>query len=277
MRLDQYAASKHPSLSRSYISRLINEGRILVNRHPQKPGYRLRKDDKVQMNFDLKQLQTVEDIILPVIYEDDNVIVINKPTGVISHNRGRYWYEPSVASFIRQKTNQEGDRAGIAHRLDRATSGVMVCAKNDTTLSYIQKQFSQRKVRKIYVAVVSGHMVEQHAIIDMPIERNPKKPQTFRAGPNGKHAITEYTVDASWDGYQKLILTPQTGRTHQIRVHLKQLGHPIVGDELYGGEKWHRLLLHASEITLELPDKGISTFTASEPDDFYKFRRESVD
>src|SRR5690606_22291336 len=98
------------------------------------------------------------------------------------------WYEPSVASFVRQKTSQDGDRSGIVHRLDRATSGVMICAKNSETLSFLQKQFSARNVKKTYFAIISGHMKIPEALIDMPIERNPKAPATFRVGPNGKES-----------------------------------------------------------------------------------------
>lgn len=271
MRLDQYAVSQYPSLSRSYITKLIEASKILVNNQPSKPGYRLKVDDEVQMNFELEELQTIEDIELPIIHEDENIIVINKPAGVISHSRGRYWYEPSVASFIRQKTGQDDDRAGIVHRLDRATSGVMICAKNQATLSFLQKQFSLRKVKKSYVAVVSGHLKQQMAIIDMPIERNPKKPQVFRVGANGKEAQTEFTVVTSYDKHDKVELKPLTGRTHQLRVHLKHIGHPIVGDELYGIEAAERLLLHAKSLEITLPRGKRETFIAPEPEIMRKF------
>lgn len=271
MRLDQYAVSQYPNLSRSYITKLIEASKILVNDQPSKPGYRLKTDDEVQMNFELEELQTIEDIELPIIHEDENIIVINKPAGVISHSRGRYWYEPSVASFIRQKTGQDDDRAGIVHRLDRATSGVMICAKNQETLSFLQKQFSLRKVKKSYVAVVSGHLKQQKAIIDMPIERNPKRPQVFRVGANGKEAQTEYTVITSYDKHDKVELKPLTGRTHQLRVHLKHIGHPIVGDKLYGTEPAGRLLLHAKSLEITLPGGKRETFTAPEPEIMWKF------
>ncbi|HSX46581.1 MAG TPA: RluA family pseudouridine synthase [Patescibacteria group bacterium] len=265
MRLDHFVAEQNPSLSRSYVAKLIEAGSVLVNGQTSKPGYRLRTTDTVKMDFDLEQLQQIEPIELPIMYEDDNVVVIDKPTGVISHSRGKYWFEPSVASFIRQLTGQEGDRTGIVHRLDRATSGVMICAKNSETLSYLQKQFSQRKVHKTYIAIAQGHLEPPEAIIDMPIERNPKAPATFRVGANGKPAQTAYKVLRSSDKYDEIELTPQTGRTHQLRVHLKQQGHPIVGDALYAGPEAERLFLHAYKLTISIPEKGKQTFTAPLP------------
>ncbi len=265
MRLDQYVAEKHPGLSRSYVAKLIDAGDVLVNNEPKKPGYRLRHLDSIEMNFNVEALQQIEDIELPIIYEDDNVLVIDKPTGVISHSRGKYWYEPSVASFVRQITGQDGERAGIVHRLDRATSGVMVCAKNQATLSMLQKQFSQRHVKKEYQAVVGGHLKHPEAVIDMPIERNPKAPATFRVGANGKSAQTAYKVVRSSENYDQVDLMPATGRTHQLRVHLAYQGHPIVGDVLYGGEPAERLYLHAHKITITIPEHGDQTFTAPTP------------
>lgn len=270
-RLDVFMAEQLPDLSRAYIKRLIDEGGILVNKQSEKPGYKLKRSDKIQLTVDLKALEKIEDIELPILYEDEDVMVINKPTGIISHSRGKYWYEPSVASFIRQKTGQEGERSGIVHRLDRATSGVMVCAKNNDTLSFLQKQFSTRRVKKTYIAIVAGHMKEPKAIIDMPIERNPKQPQTFRAHPNGKPAQTEYEVVQIYDRHDKLKLMPLTGRTHQLRVHLKQVGHPIVGDTLYGQESFARLLLHAYSLEITLPGGERKTFTAPEPSEFKEF------
>ncbi len=275
MRLDHYVAEKHPELSRSYVAKLIDAGSVLVNNETKKPGYRLRDNDSVAMNFDVEELQQIEDIDLPIIYEDENVLVVNKPVGVISHSRGKYWYEPSVASFVRQKTDQEGERAGIVHRLDRATSGVMVCAKNQASLSLLQKQFSQRDVKKIYRAVVGGHLKHEQAVIDMPIERNPKAPATFRVGANGKTAQTAYTVIKSSDNYDELELTPATGRTHQLRVHLAYQGHPIVGDALYNGEPAERLYLHAHKLTIAIPDKGEQTFVAPIPEAFVDIMKDA--
>lgn len=270
-RADIVAAKALPNLSRSYIKNLFIGGQILVSGQAAKSGHKLRPGDVIEIDYDPVSSQKIEDIDLPILYQDDDVLVINKPAGVISHSRGRYWYEPSVASFIRQVTNQAGERAGIVHRLDRATSGVMVCAKTESALSFLQKQFAARKVIKTYRAIISGRITEPEAIIDMPIERSPKQPQTFRVGANGKPAQTKYRVISEFDSYQKLELEPLTGRTHQLRVHLKQLGHPIVGDNLYAGEVYKRLLLHAQKISFVLPSGKNKSFNAPEPEEFKLF------
>jgi len=254
MRLDQYVVQERPRISRAFAAKLIEDGSVRVNGEPQKPGYKVRPSDTVEIDFDEASLDVIPDIDLPVIYEDKDVVVVNKPTGVISHARGKYWDEPSVASFVRKRSaGMEGERAGIVHRLDRATSGVMICAKNPAALSMLQKQFSQRKTKKTYIAVIKGKLKHEAAIIDMPIERNPKAPSTFRVGEQGKHAVTAYKTVASNDSYSLLELTPETGRTHQLRVHLAAQGHPIVGDTLYGGEEADRLYLHAASLEITIP------------------------
>lgn len=264
-RLDVYLAALYPDISRSFLQKLCNSEQVFVNGQPEKAGFKLKPTDKIKVMYDMTSIDKIADIDLPILYEDDNVIVIDKPAGVISHSRGKYWNEPSVASFVRQKTGQPGDRAGIVHRLDRATSGVMVCARNASALTFLQKQFSQRKVKKTYQAIVEGRPAHQEAVIDMPIERNPRAPATFRAGSSGKPAQTSYKVISATDGRSLLELTPLTGRTHQLRVHLKQIGHPIVGDTLYGGKPAERLLLHAHSLSITLPDMTRRTFKAPTP------------
>jgi 23S rRNA pseudouridine1911/1915/1917 synthase len=253
---------------------LIDGDAVLVNGKPNKSGWKLREGDVITLTVDLSQEQVIEDIDLPIIYQDDDVVVINKPSGVISHSRGKYWYEPSVASFLRQIAGESAnpsDRSGIVHRLDRATSGVMICAKHEAALNFLQKQFSGRTVQKTYLAVVEGTMNPPEAIIDMPIERNPKKPATFRVGNQGKSSQTQYTTLQSNNRYSLVELTPKTGRTHQLRVHLNHLGKPIVGDELYGGKPAQRLMLHAASLQIMLPSDqpgNHTTFSVPMPDEF---------
>lgn len=267
-RADVVATEALPSLSRAYVHTLFEDGRIALNDERVKPGHKLRLGESMTINFDLSELEQIADIDLPVLFENEDVLVINKPIGVISHARGKYWNEPSVASFVRQMTGQEGDRTGIVHRLDRATSGVMICAKNSETMSFLQKQFSSRNVKKKYRTIINGHVEPREAIIDMPIERNPKAPATFRVGGNGKAAQTQYKVLASSEKHDKLELTPVTGRTHQLRVHLKYLGHPITGDTLYEGSAAERLYLHAYSLEITLPGGERKVFTADEPREF---------
>jgi 23S rRNA pseudouridine1911/1915/1917 synthase len=267
-RTDKFLADWFPQFPRTALHKLFESEHVLLNDKPVKPGIKLRIGDR--LSADLTPLDIkIEDIELPILYEDDDVLVINKPSGVISHARGRFFDEASVASFVRQKvTRLTGERAGIVHRLDRATSGVMVCAKNQDAMSWLQKQFSDRKVHKTYTAIVNGEMPSVEGIIDMPIGRNPAKPQTFIVTAAGKSALTRYTVLSATPSYSMIELRPETGRTHQLRVHLHELHHPIVGDILYGGEEAPRLLLHASKLEIVLPSKETMTFSAPLPDEF---------
>ena len=269
-RLDQYVIHEKPRLSRAYASRLITEGRVLVNGKPGKAGYKVKYDDVVHIDYDDAELDAIPRIDLPILYEDDTCVVINKPVGILVHGKGTLDTEATVATWLRDRLheNMEGQRGGIVHRLDRATSGVLVCAKTPAALSWFQKQFAARTVQKTYFAVVKGHMPHEHAVIDMPILRNAQRPQVFHANAQGKPATTDYWVMGRNDTYSLLKLQPHTGRTHQLRVHLGTLGHPIVGDELYGGEPADRLYLHAEQLELTLPNGTRMTFQASLPPEF---------
>lgn len=268
IRADVLLASFYPQYSRAALTKLFDMNLVHKNKDVIKPG------DKIQpytaIFADISPIQQVAEVIdIPIIYQDKNVIVVNKPPGMISHARGKYWDEASVASFMRDKVSgMDGERAGIVHRLDRATSGVMVCAKNTQTLSFLQKQFSKRKVIKTYIAIVNGVLEPPESIIDIPLARNPSKPQTFIVNANGKSAKTEYHVLCQQDIYSAIKLYPLTGRTHQLRVHLKYLNKPIIGDSLYGGKEYKRLMLHAYSIKINIPEKGEQTYTAPLPNEF---------
>jgi 23S rRNA pseudouridine1911/1915/1917 synthase len=271
-RLDQYVVRKQPGLSRGFAARLIQDGDVLVNGEPQlKAGYKVRQSDRIKIGFDETKAVVFPEINIPVIYEDDDCVVINKPAGLLTHSKGAFNPEATVSTWLRSRMQApKGERAGIVHRLDRATSGVMICAKTPQALGKLQKQFSERKTKKTYIAVVTGTPKEPAALIDMPIERNPKQPQTFRVGSNGKSAQTEYKVLKSNGRLSLLELKPATGRTHQLRVHLKYLGHPIVGDTLYGGQPAERLFLHALSLEITLPNSQRKTFRAPLPPEFNK-------
>jgi 23S rRNA pseudouridine1911/1915/1917 synthase len=269
-RLDSYVVRQIPSLSRAFAAKLIEQGRVSVNGEAvQKAGYKVKESDKILIDYDAAIQQVVPEITLPILYEDDDCVVINKPVGVLTHSKGAFNPEGTVATWLQSRLkNMEGERAGIVHRLDRATSGVMICAKTPEALSWLQKQFAQRKVKKTYVAVIKGALDTPQAVIDMPIERNPKRPQTFRVGSNGKIAQTAYNTLQSSERYSLVELKPTTGRTHQLRVHLHHLGHPIVGDTLYEGESADRLYLHAYQLELTLPNRSRETFTVDVPPEF---------
>lgn len=272
-RLDQRVVGLIPELSRSSAVRLIQDSKVTLNGEVvTKAGAKVSADDIVDVAYDSAENRIIPEIDLPILYEDDDCVVINKPVGVLTHSKGAFNPEATVATWLRSRIkNMEGDRAGIVHRLDRATSGVMICAKTPEALSWLQKQFSQRKTKKTYVAIVVGRMKPQEAIIDMPIERNPKRPQTFRVGSNGKQAVTSYKTLESTAKFSLLQLAPTTGRTHQLRVHLAYQYHPIVGDILYGGHDASRMYLHALSLELTLPNRERKVFTAVLPPEFEEF------
>jgi 23S rRNA pseudouridine1911/1915/1917 synthase len=278
-RLDVLIASAMPRLSRAFVRKLCDTDKVRVNGQPAKPGYKAKEDDVITVDYDEAQLDIIPNINLPVLYENTDCIVINKPAGVLTHTQGTFNDEATVATFLRNKIaaakesgGLTGERAGIVHRLDRATSGVIIGAKNQKALSMLQKQFAQRKTKKTYIAIVKGHLRQPEAIIDMPIERNPRAPATFRVGVNGKAAVTHYRVIETSDTASLIELKPETGRTHQLRVHLAQVGHPIVGDPLYGqGSHGDRLYLHALTLEITLPNRERTSFTAPLPSEFEEY------
>lgn len=270
-RLDIFVARQLPELSRSSAAKLVEVGKVTVNEVIQsKTGFNLSVHDKVSIDYDSVNQPTLIQPDLKVLYEDGDCVVIDKPVGLLTHSKGVFNPEPTVATWLSTKADEQmtGDRAGIVHRLDRATSGVMICAKTPDALSWLQKQFAQRRVKKTYIAVVSGVFKQDEAVIDMPIERNPKKPQTFRVGSNGKSAQTAYRVLQTNNELSLVELKPTTGRTHQLRVHLKHIGHPILGDTFYEGQPADRLYLHAVSLELTLPNRDRKTFTVSPPTSF---------
>lgn len=281
-RLDHEVINLNPEFSRGYAVQVIERGDVKVNGKVQtKAGYKVRPTDQIEITASAADHPEIPSIDLDVLYEDDDCVVISKPVGLLTHSKGIFNPEATVASWLRQHIAQANgrkieedpehkpsDRAGIVHRLDRATSGVMILAKTKDALVALQKQFSQRKTKKTYLAIVQGELKQPEAIIDMPIERNPKKPQTFRVGSNGKSALTEYKVLQTTDKYSLLQLKPTTGRTHQLRVHLEKLGHPIVGDTLYEGQPAERLYLHATSLELTLPNRERRTFDVPMPESF---------
>lgn len=279
-RLDVLVAARMPRLSRAFVQKLCDDGKIHVNAVASKPGYKVRMGDSVTIDYDVSQLDNLPVTDVPVIYEDDDAVVVNKPIGMLTHSRGSLDLEATVASFLRTRVVASDEwadsgRAGVVHRLDRGTSGVLIGAKHKAALSFLQRQFSERKVHKTYVAIVHGHLKEPEAIVNIPIERNPKAPATFRTGANGKAAVTHYKVIATSNHASMIELMPKTGRTHQLRVHMGHLGHPIVGDSVYGKDPYgSRLFLHALslEITM-LKNHERRTFIAPLPPEFEEYMR----
>ncbi len=268
MRLDAYLAQYFPEHSRSAWQKYIAAGYVKVNgKVVTKNKITLGEDDEVTADTNAKLVDLTID--LPVIYEDDNVVVINKPVGILSHAKGGIIEEATVADFFKDKTSYGSDtnRPGIIHRLDRATSGIMLGAKNAETASQLQKQFSKRKVKKTYIAIVKGTPKDREAHIELPIERNPNHPSQFRVGANGKYAATTYEVLESKNGKSMVKLMPETGRTHQLRVHMAHIGNPIIGDIVYG-KNADRMYLHAQRLEITIPGGERKVFEAPLPDEF---------
>lgn len=271
-RLDYLVAQKL-GVSRSVAVKLVEQSKVKVDgRVVSEPHKKFDEEADVQAEYDANT--KVPAVKLEVLHEDDDCVVINKPAGILSHAKGAFSNEPTVATWLLPRTKgfDDTNRAGIVHRLDRGTSGVMLCAKNPDALTHFQKQFSMRKVKKVYYALVEGEIDPSEAIIDIPIERNPKDPKRFRAAANGKPAKTHYKISKTFTRkgkkYSLLELSPKTGRTHQLRVHLNHLKHPIVGDTFYGGAAAERLYLHAYSLELTLPGGIRKTFVAGLPDSF---------
>ena len=260
-RLDAVLSERYPQYSRATLQKFIKTGQVKINsKIILKPNTPVEEDNIIEFTPPSKTTNKKP----PIIYEDENVIVFNKPVGFLSTTKGDFNPEDTLEDY------------GLpAHRLDRATSGVVIVAKNPETKSFLQKQFQQRKVHKTYYAIVIGHPKEQHAVIKIPIARSVKNPTTFLPDADGREAITEYQVLTQNDKFSLLELKPQTGRTHQLRVHMKFIGTPILGDPIYSGEKSDkyakRMYLHAESLEITIPSKPNNErkiFTAPLPPEF---------
>lgn len=259
-RLDHLLVEKYPEYKRASLQTFIKSGFVTVDGEKvTKPNSRFLKDAKIVLN--VPENPTLPPCP-PVIYEDEHVLVIDKPAGLLSMAKGEYCAEPTLENY-----------GLLVHRLDRDTSGVVILAKDPETQSMLRRQFQDRKTHKTYYAITLGHPKLDEAMIDLPIARNLKRPTTFQVDQNGKPSQTHYKVIAKNDKYSLIELKPTTGRTHQLRVHLKYLGTPILGDPVYGDEKSaaDRLYLHAKEleITIPGPDGNLrKVFTSELPSEF---------
>ncbi len=268
-RLDVTLAERFPETSRSTWQKHIKAGHVLVNGEPAKSTKQDITPDVDNIALNLPENEDHSDKTLPIVYIDDDVIVVNKPVGVLTHSKGALNDEFTVADFFRNYTTVglDTNRPGIVHRLDRDTSGIIIGARTETSFETMKHQFSDRKTKKRYLAIVDGTPKQLEATIDIPIGRHPNAPSTFRADSKGKPAITDYKVVAT-DGTRSLVeLSPHTGRTHQLRVHMAHIGTPIMGDRVYGKEK-DRMYLHAYSLELTTKPETRMTFTAPVPKSF---------
>lgn len=268
-RLDVHLSTAFdPSISRSLWQKYIKAGYVSVNQQAVKtPKFEIDETDEIAVKLPEQEQASAE---LPVLYEDDDVMVVDKPSGLLTHAKGGLSTEPTVAEIIRPKTSfaSDTDRPGIVHRLDRDTSGVLIIAKTAEAAAHLQRQFAQRTAKKTYLAVTDGVPKLVAAKIDLPIGRNPSTPSTFRVDPNGKPAQTTYRVLAATDNQALIELKPTTGRTHQLRVHMAYLNTPILGDRVYSKPNASRLMLHAHKLEITLLSGERKTFEAAVPKEF---------
>lgn len=267
-RLDNILSSLYPDISRSTWQKRIKAGHVSVNGEVQtSPKFAATDADAIAVHTPDEADYSEHE--LPIVYIDENVIVINKPVGILTHSKGAMNEEFSVADFFRRYStyNTDTNRPGIVHRLDRDTSGIMIGARNPETATMLQKQFADRKTKKTYLAVVEGMLKQDTAKIELPIGRNPSAPSTFRVDAKGKVATTNYTVLSASDTESLVELRPVTGRTHQLRVHMSYIGNPIVGDRVYG-KPADRLYLHAYKLEVTIPSGDRRVFSAPIPAEF---------
>ena len=273
-RIDSALAEMMPNISRSKITSTIKAGDALLNGYTFKPKDKVNGEEVIYFNIKQKQnnLWAAENIPLDIVYEDEDILIINKPFGLVTHP-GAGNREGTLANALLHYNADLSklDRAGIVHRLDKNTSGLMVVAKNPKTQKYLVEQFQTHSVEREYSAIVYGNMISG-GTVDDPIGRDSKDRIKQAVRVNGKNAVTHYRVIDRYANHTLIKATLETGRTHQIRVHLSSIGHPLVGDPLYGGrlrfpkkaseeikealKAFQRQALHSKKLTLIHPTSG---------------------
>lgn len=275
-RLDKYLAQECPTLSRSYIQKLIEEGHVTVNDKLTKASYKLNPDDRIDVTIPppTPSHLTPEDMPLSIAYEDEDLVVVDKPAGLTVHpgpGHPNHTLANAILAHCPQLRGISGSmRPGIVHRLDKDTSGLIVVAKNDKAHRYLSRQIKERSIMKRYLALVKGHLHPKEGSIEGPIGRDPRNRKRMAITAKGREALTHYLVLQYWDQCTLVEVSPHTGRTHQIRVHLSSLGHPVMGDPTYGGKSplLTRQFLHAHILGFKLPRTGeYKEFTSELPQD----------
>ena len=275
-RLDLFIVGHKPELSRSFIQKLIEDGHVLLNGKPARAGLKLKEGDTVSIVIPPPQPSDIaaEDIPISIIYEDDDLLVVDKPAGMTTHpapgSPAHTLVNAVLAHLPALPESDSPARPGIVHRLDKDTSGLIIIAKTPAALANLSAQFKSRTVKKTYVALLTGRLKPQTGLIDAPVGRDRVHRQRMTVTEHGRSARTEFKVLKQFEGYTLVEARPQTGRTHQIRVHFASLGHPLVGDSVYGAksELLGRQFLHAQRLSFKLPSSGQPVeFTAPLPPD----------
>lgn len=280
------------NITRGEIIRQIKKGNILINGKKVKSSYILKENDKIEINFDKKSEKLIpnKNIKFDVVYQDENIVVINKPVGISVHPVKLDENNTLASGLICQfpEIKKVGDnpeiRPGIVHRLDKDTSGIMIVARSQKAFIELKNKFKNREVEKKYLAIVYGKMDKKAGVIEKPLARSSNYKKQIVANKKTKNtirpAVTEYEVIREFDGYSLVEISPKTGRTHQIRVHMTSIGHPVAGDKIYklknSNKKilTNRQMLHAKKIKFELFGKKYF-FETDLPDDFKAFLGQS--
>lgn len=279
-RIDLYI-SQNTDMSRVTIQRLIDNEKVLVNHKKVKSSYKIQENDKITIEEEKPKevLLEAQEIPVQVLYEDKDIIVVNKPKGMVVHPANgnlNGTLVNALMSICKDSLSGIGGeiRPGIVHRLDKDTSGVLIVAKNDKSHINMSEQIKNHEVEKTYIALVKGFVKENEATIDMPIGRSTKDRKKMTVSKNGKNAITHFKVLERFKNYTLLEVKIETGRTHQIRVHLTQIGYPIVGDEVYsnGKNEWNvqGQCLHAKSLRFKHPITGKEMFIEAEIPQYFE-------
>jgi 23S rRNA pseudouridine1911/1915/1917 synthase len=285
-RLDRFVVEALPELTRGAVQQLIDDGAVTVNDKPSKAAYKIRPGDAITVRIPPPPPveAQAEAIPLDIVYEDADLIVVNKPAGMVVHPAAGHDSGTLVNALLshcpdlRGVGDSQGVRSGIVHRLDKDTSGLIVVAKTEAAREDLQRQFKSRSVHKVYIALVEGHLTPPQGLIDVPVGRDKQQRKRMAAVSDGRPSRTEFKAieffDTGSQHYTLVEVRPQTGRTHQIRVHFAWLKFPLAGDRVYGRRRpkhalpLSRHFLHAQSLTFRLPSDGREvTFTAPLPPD----------
>lgn len=264
VRLDRYVCRKLAELSRTRVQRLIADGHITVNEQVAKAGLKLNAGDRLKVTLPPAPPSplTPEAIPLNIVYEDDDLLVVDKPAGLTVHpapgHPAHTLVNAILARFPHLAALSDSLRPGIVHRLDRDTSGVMAVAKSSSAQTKLVEQFKARSVAKAYLVLVKGKLTPENGVIEAPVGRDPRDRKRMAVVAKGREARTEYRVMKYIGDYTLLEVKPETGRTHQIRVHFAAIGYPVVGDKVYGVKSpfLSRQFIHASRLAFKLPSTG---------------------
>jgi len=283
VRLDVFLCRQVREFTRAQFQRFVDKQQVRVNGGLKKSSYALRAGDLVEAEVEMPPLEPMEPQLIPldILYADEHLAVINKPSGLLVHPGAGRRFGTLVNALLYHFPEVHGigpeDRLGIVHRLDRETSGVIVTARSLIAYQELKRQFKSREIKKVYLALLWGHFAEKEGTIDLPIGRHPRNGQKFSIETRKPRvAITDYTVLKRYAEFDLVEVRPHTGRTHQIRVHMAAGGHPVAGDRVYGPRKPRRelprLFLHARRIGFRHPETGKwLEFEAPIPPDLERF------